>query len=326
MQEACDAGLQLAVHNRARSNVISSCGASIPALERAFQCGLMRSSSVCIGVAEVGSFEKLQWLHLEQGCPLDKEITKLAAKQGDLDILIWARSRGCEWQANRVPNWAAQSGNIDMLDWLMDENAIVFTAETMRCAASTGDLYMCQFLQEVDCDWNEAVAAEACCSGNLELVQWLHDNGCHVNAGFVKSAPGSCSVEVLTWLFEHGYTFNDGFCMQYAAKHGSLRNCKYLLSIGCPFTDSVCSEAAIFGHFGIVRWAYQAGCTFGDTNRIAQHAARLGSLEMLQYMQQQQVEWTAAQLSELLNTASAHDHLGVVNWVRQQLAELEGAE
>jgi hypothetical protein len=321
VQEACDAGLQLAVHNRALYKVIGSCSKSLPALERAFQCGLMRTSSVCIGAAEVSQLDKLQWLHLEQGCPLDNEITKIAAKDGDLEMLMWARSRRCEWQADRIPNWAAQSGNVDMLDWLIHEDDIFFNAKTMRCAAVNGDLAMCQFLWDVGCDWDELVAAEACCSGNLELVQWLHDDGCHVSAGFAKRASGSCSVEMLTWLYQQGYAFVEGRCMQCAAKAGLLDNCKYLLSIGCPFTDLVCSEAALIGHFKIVRWAHQAGSPLHASDEIAQHAARLNNLEMLQYMQQQHVVWKAAQLSELLNAAGAYEHLDVAKWLRQQGAQ-----
>jgi hypothetical protein len=319
VQEACNAGLQLAVHNSALYKVIGCC-ASIPALERAFQCGLRRTSTLCRGAAAACDLDKLQWLHLEQGCSLDSDITKTAAKDAHLEMLIWARSRGCEWHASRIADWAAQSGDLDMLDWLIGQNGIVFTAETMRCAAANGDLAMCQFLRAVDCPWNELVTDEACCSGNLELLQWLHSNGCPVSTGFAQWAAGVSTVETLTWLREIGFEFN-GLCMQYAAKTGSLDNCKYLLSIDCPFTDKVCSEAALIGHFNIVRWAHQAGCTLGDSNKVAQHAARHGSLETLQYMQQQLIVWTAAELTELLNAAGAYECLDAAKWLRQQGAE-----
>jgi hypothetical protein len=318
-QEACNAGLQPSVHNKALYKVIGRC-ASIPTLERAFQCGLMRTSAVCRGAAAAGDLPKLQWLHLEQGCPLDNKITETAAKDGDLDMLMWARACGCEWQEDCLANWAAESGDLDTLNWLSDEDDIYFTAKTMRCAASSGSTAMCQFLRAVNCDWDDQMTDAACCDGNLELLQWLYNNGCPLSDNFANTAADSSTVEILTWMHDVGLEF-DGSCMQYAAKSGRLDNCKYLLSIGCPFSDSVCSEAALVGRFNMVRWAHQAGCSFGDVSKVAQHAARLGNLETLQYMQQQHVVWTAAQLSELLNAAGAYEHLDVAKWFRQQGAE-----
>eukprot|EP00953_Heterococcus_sp_UTEX-ZZ885_P028200 15048-Heterococcus_DN1.PRE.2 len=160
----------------------------------------------------------------------------------------------------------------------------------MRCAAAEGYLDMCQFLWDVGCDWDELVAAEACCSGNLELVQWLHDDGCHVSAGFANVHQ---AVALLTSLL--GCLSMDMHSMKVAV-------CSALLRL-------------------VVRWAQQAGCEFGDAGEIAQHAARLGSLETLQYMQQQQIVWTAAELSELLNAAGAYEHLDTAKWLRQQGAE-----
>jgi hypothetical protein len=161
-EEACNAGLQPSVHNKALYKVIGRC-ASIPALEKAFQCGLKRTSSVCRGAAAAGNLAKLQWMHLQQGCPLDNKITETAAKDGNLDMLMWARSRGCEWQEDCIANWAAESGNLDMLDWLSDQDDIYFTAKTMRCAAGSGNTAMCQFVRAVDCDWNNQVTDAACC-------------------------------------------------------------------------------------------------------------------------------------------------------------------
>jgi hypothetical protein len=89
VQEACDAGLQLAVHNSELYKMIGSC-ASIPALERAFHCGLRRSSDVCRGAAVASALVRLKWLHLEQGCPLDSDITKIAAQDGELEMLAHA--------------------------------------------------------------------------------------------------------------------------------------------------------------------------------------------------------------------------------------------
>jgi hypothetical protein len=151
------------------------------------------------------------------------------------------------------------------------------------------------------------------------LLQWLYSNGCPLSNGFAHYAAGMGTVEILTWVTDIDLEF-DGPCMVYAAKNGMLDNCKYLLSIGCPFNEAVCREAALIGHFDVVRWAHQAGCTFGNINKVAQHAARLGNLETLQYMQQH-VVWTAAQLSELLNAAGAYEHLDVAKWLRQQGAE-----
>src|SRR6266576_1405084 len=86
---------------------------------------------------------------INRGFPLTKELCSEAAIQGDLDFLIYLRSRDCPWD----------------------------TTEMCSCAAVGSDVEVLKYAHENGCPLTERTCYHAACGGHLEVLKYLHENG-----------------------------------------------------------------------------------------------------------------------------------------------------
>jgi hypothetical protein len=103
---ACDCGLPVGSR---RLQFIAGRFDDVATLSAAFECGMPQSPDVCNGAASGGCLAKLQWLVLDQKCPVNAGISVAAAASGSAPVL----------------NFLKQCG-------------ISFTVDTAYCAAATG--------------------------------------------------------------------------------------------------------------------------------------------------------------------------------------------
>jgi Ankyrin repeats (many copies) len=75
--------------------------------------------------------------------------------------------------------------------------------------------------------------------------------------------------------------------MAEAARQGHLAVCHYLAAEQCPCDASACVAAAAGGHYETVRFLHESGCPW-DSQTMCQKAAESGSVELLQYLKQQE--------------------------------------
>jgi hypothetical protein len=88
--------------------------------------------------------------------------------------------------------------------------------------------------------------------------------------------------------------------MRTAAHSRNLPLCEYLLAEGCPWGADACTFAAYTGKLYEVRWLRDNGCPC-DVDKLLLFAAARGSLNVMQYMQQQPgVVFTVALLTDML--------------------------
>jgi len=87
---------------------------------------------------------------------LGQEDVRKAAAGGHLEVLMWAREHGCNW----------------------DEFTCAFAAEG-------GHLEVSQWVREHGCPWEEHIpeSDRDCCAlaaqgGHLEVLKWLHEHNC----------------------------------------------------------------------------------------------------------------------------------------------------
>eukprot|EP01051_Picozoa_sp_SAG22_P000429 SAG22_NODE_11_length_35583_cov_107.128790_29_plen_345_part_00 len=85
----------------------------------------------------------------------------LAARDGYLDVLQWARANGCDWSASTC-SAAARGGHLEVLQWL----------------------------RENGCDWNWQTCEAAAFHGHLEVLQWARANGCEWDWQTCRAAAG----------------------------------------------------------------------------------------------------------------------------------------
>ena len=64
-----------------------------------------------------GHLEMLKWAR-SQGCPWDAETSLHAANSGHLEVLKWARSQGCPWDKADCLYEAEVNMYVDVADWI----------------------------------------------------------------------------------------------------------------------------------------------------------------------------------------------------------------
>jgi hypothetical protein len=115
--------------------------------------------------------------------------------------------------------------------------------------------------------------------------------------------------------------------MQEAAESGDRPMCEFLYAHQCPWDYECCLNAARASvcdnydeNLNLLRWFRQHGCPW-YVEELACFAAHTDSVALLEFMQQQGVEFTTGQLTILLSVAGADDSLTTAKWLKQQGAE-----
>ena len=103
------------------------------------------------------------------------DICEIAAQNGWLDLLIWARQNNCEWD-NSVCSYAALNGHLEVLKWA----------------------------RQNDCEWNSGVCSSAAEKGHLEVLKWARQNGCEWDSYVCSNANLNKHLEVLEWVKLNG--------------------------------------------------------------------------------------------------------------------------
>jgi hypothetical protein len=121
-------------------------GGSVPALKKAVEMGAP-TDNLCFYAAKGGHLELLKWAR-EKGCPWDSDTCAYAAKGGHLEVLKWARQNGCPWNSNTCSS-ASYCGHLEVLKWA----------------------------REAGCPWDERTCNYAALQGHLEVLKWAINNG-----------------------------------------------------------------------------------------------------------------------------------------------------
>jgi hypothetical protein len=132
----------------------------------------------CLIAAQEGALEALQWAR-ENGCEWDWRTCVDAAEYGHLAVLQWARKNGCPWGAD-ICAYAARGGHLAILQWAR-ENGCEWNSMTCAYAARGGHLSVLQWARENGCEWGAWTCTDAAMGGHLAVLQWARENGCDWN-------------------------------------------------------------------------------------------------------------------------------------------------
>ena len=105
-------------------------------------------NDLCLVAAFNGHLAVLQWARVH-GCPWDESTCSRVAKNGHLAVLQWARAQGCRWDGTTCA-YAAMNGHLEVLKW----------------ARAQG------------CPWEERTCEAAAVGGHLEVLRWARAHGC----------------------------------------------------------------------------------------------------------------------------------------------------
>jgi hypothetical protein len=245
----------------------------------------------------------------ELGMPLSVHVVRGAAASGRVRVLACLiEERQCE-VPDGVETSAARSGSIDMLKYV-EKHGCVFTRYALCSAASCGHLPALQYI----------LSAMKC---TCEQHPMEHDERCKVCRWIATfslcDAAESGNIEMLKWLQQqHSVAITDS-TVDAAARAGQTAMCAYLHAQqpDHPLSEDACDAAVRNGHVETLAWLQQHGYP-STCYHLRTAAAQSGSIAFMQYLQQRGVVSTAAQLTDMLRYAGAHNQLQVAQWLRQQ--------
>lgn len=111
--------------------------------------------------------EKLLKIHTYYG------LCRFAVKTNDLELLQWARQKGCLWDSG-ICSLAAEKGNLDILMWVRQNG----------------------------CPWDSLTCSAAANHGHLNVLQWAIKNGCETSMWIVSLAAYANQLNVLQWALQ----------------------------------------------------------------------------------------------------------------------------
>lgn len=227
--------------------------------------GFPHDETVCLYIAQTGNLELFKWAR-SAGCQCDEfvcveaakdpkrydilrfaienksrvnsDICRYLARNGDLEMIKWARKAGCPWNENVCIEAAKDRKKYDILRFAIENKCPVISPEICSQLAANGDLEMLMWARKAGCPWDENVCIEASNHGHYDVLVWAHQNGC----------PLSC------------YAY-------YRASRTDPRIIEYLGTNGCPQITCDGQRPIIGtpwinenGHFLILEWLDAGSC------------------------------------------------------------------
>jgi hypothetical protein len=201
------------------------------------------------------------------------------------------------------------------------ELGMKYSVTAMRGAVECNELAAVQFLHGQGCPWDETVAQAAARRGHVNVLRWLREHGCDwQHDRILCEAARSGNIEVTAWVKQQPDVVCNEDAIAAAAAKGHTAMCEYLHAEQCPWNESACNAAASSGQLDTLRWLHECGCPWYATG-VCKAAAASGSVAVMEYLREQNVEFTVAGLTSMLDIAGTHNHLAAAQWLRQQGAE-----
>jgi hypothetical protein len=188
----------------------------------------------------------------------DKRICRFAIESGNIDIMTFALSKGCELPDN-PESICANSGSVEFLKWMVESDYIRPDASTFASAASNKNDSCMTYLESIGCPFDEKACGRAAYLGRLVNLGWLRKRGCPWDKTTCQSAALRGHLDVLAWCRKEG----------------------------CPWDWKVCAGAAMNKHHHIVKWAIANGC---DTDtKISLCAIENDDVNLLEWLKQARI-------------------------------------
>lgn len=166
----------------------------------------------------------------DQTVILGPDLCSAAAEGGQLDVLIWAITYGCEWSSD-ICTRAAENGHLSALQWLRN-NGCPWTSDVTLRAATNGHLTVLQYARKNNCRWNKDVCSFAAEHGHFEILQWARLNGCPWDSSVTYYASLGGHLEILQWARENNCEFDPCVCYSVATRMGHVHVAQWIKDSG----------------------------------------------------------------------------------------------
>ena len=105
-------------------------------------------------------------------------------KNGYLEVLVWARQNGCQWDW-RTCAYAAFNGHLEILKWAR-QNGCEWNSWVCTYAAENGHLEILKWARQNGCEWNSNTCAYAALNGDIKILKWARQIKMVVNGTLIR--------------------------------------------------------------------------------------------------------------------------------------------
>jgi hypothetical protein len=231
----------------------------------------------------------LQYFKYEFRCPweafivanvTDTRTCSIAARNGDLKALQFARAMGCPWNEDTIIQ-ATINGHEEVLNWALEngcpQHKNPFFSAVYRfvggVARHVRESYHMNFPEKFfGYDMSTMKSAKISFEGAPEIIKPLLQHCATMQAWYWFVCMDDLNKENLTllrwtkvtfqcpWGTLVAATFTHYETCSIAARNGDLKMLQIARAYGCLWFEDVCKEAAQNGHLDILQWAHENGC------------------------------------------------------------------
>ena len=134
--------------------------------------------------AEQGNLEMLKYCVANE-CPMDELACAYAAQNGHLECLKYLHQEAKAPWDHRTVTWSTSNGHLHILEYLVERKYKKYYKEACRYAARYGHLDCLKFLHEVaKAPWGKSALRDAHVYNRAECLRYLLDNNCPLPAGW----------------------------------------------------------------------------------------------------------------------------------------------
>ena len=134
--------------------------------------------------AEQGNLEMLKYCVANE-CPMDELACAYAAQNGHLECLKYLHQEAKAPWDHRTVTWSTSNGHLHILEYLVERKYKKYYKEACRYAARYGHLDCLKFLHEVaKAPWGKSALRDAHEYNRAECLRYLLDNNCPLPAGW----------------------------------------------------------------------------------------------------------------------------------------------
>ena len=170
-------------------------------------------ASFCTGVAQTNKLELLKWAREVKQCEWNANTIRLAAYQGNLEMLKYCFSNGCPCDEKASCKQAADKGHLDCLQFLFNK------VQPLR-------------------DTEKEVAIKATGAGHVEILRYFVEERKipeEVKSGCTCNVTGYGQLDCLKYLIEEAKAPLNDWPLIANARYFEHHDClNYLLEKGCP--------------------------------------------------------------------------------------------
>ena len=166
----------------------------------------------CWQVVRTNKLELLKWAREEKKCEWDDRTIRMAATQGNLEMVKYCVANECPVDEDTCA-LAAPGGHLEVLKYLHEEAKAPWDSDTAYLAAGNGHLHILEYLVERKYGKYSELACEvAAINGHLDCLKYLHETAkAPWDEDAVRVAHENDHPECLQYLLDNNCPLPEGW-------------------------------------------------------------------------------------------------------------------